>query len=207
MGPRGVRRHARQSSRACRSPLRADRWIANPDQRAQNFERTAGAREPGDLAGSVGCGAPERFGGDIAPGFLSHETSRSVSQQNTHRPSHWMTGLLAVESGTVRPCLGFVLWLDRGLAKPPRLRFRNHPGCNRRLRRRESVLWHGEEPKCGLCGMRRRIVIITTRWALIAMRMNQISAEAAAPGGIWERPARNGAQRIGQSPNRHRLVA
>src|SRR5215831_4972437 len=64
-----------------------------------------------------------------------------------------------------------------------------------------------EESKCGLCGMRHRIVIITIRWDLIAMRVNPRSAETAAPGGIWERPARIGAKRIGQSRNRYRSVA
>jgi hypothetical protein len=54
---------------------------------------------------------------------------------------------------------------------------------------------------------RRRIGIITTRWALIAMRMNQTSAETAEPGGIGERPARIGARRIGQYRNRYRSVA
>src|SRR5215467_14765610 len=75
--------------------------------------------------------------------------------------------------------------------------------CVRRDYRRKSKgipFWHVEESKCGPCGMRHRIVIITTRWELIAMRMNPRSAETAAPGAIWERPVRIGAKRIDQWP-------
>ena len=83
------------------------------------------------------------------------------------------------------------------------------PICFRPHGRRESKripFWHVEESKCGPCGMRHRILIITIRSALFAMRMKPRSAKTAAPGGIWERPARNGAKPIDQCRNRYGSV-